>query len=56
LSVKETAAQCGFESEYYFSRFFHKFAGITPSQYRASLCRTPNQGRTAKMAGHKYAK
>jgi len=56
LSVKETAAQCSFESEYYFSRFFHKFAGITPSQYRASLGRTPSPGQTARKAGHKYAK
>ena len=56
LSIKETAAQCSFESEYYFSRFFHKFAGITPSQYRDSLCRTSNPGKTAKKTGHKYAK
>lgn len=52
LSIKETAAQCSFESEYYFSRFFHKFAGITPSQYRDSLCRTPNPVQTTNTSSN----
>ncbi|UKI31014.1 MAG: AraC family transcriptional regulator [Lentisphaeria bacterium] len=28
------AAELGFGSEYYFSRFFHKNTGIPPRQYR----------------------
>ncbi len=32
--VKEVAAELGFGSEYYFSRFFHKNTGIPPRQYR----------------------
>lgn len=32
--VKEVAAELGFSSEFYFSRFFHKNTGIPPRQYR----------------------
>ena len=32
--VKEVAAELGFTSEFYFSRFFHKNTGIPPRQYR----------------------
>jgi transcriptional regulator GlxA family with amidase domain len=35
VSVKEIAAQCGFDNEYYFSRLFRKVTGTTPSQYRS---------------------
>jgi AraC-like DNA-binding protein len=34
LSVSEIAAQCGFETVYYFSRHFTQKMGITPSAYR----------------------
>jgi AraC-like DNA-binding protein len=35
VSVKEIAAQCGFDNEYYFSRLFRKVTGTSPSQYRS---------------------
>ncbi len=34
LLVKEVAAACGFENEYYFSNFFKKHKGLTPSGFR----------------------
>ena len=34
MNVKETAAKLRFSSEFYFSRFFQKHSGITPSKYR----------------------
>ncbi len=37
LSIGQVAAQSGFESPYYFSRFFKKEVGVAPSQYRNSL-------------------
>lgn len=45
FSVKETAEKCGFGSQYYFSRFFRKYAGVTPSQYLASLGRVCKRGQ-----------
>jgi AraC-like DNA-binding protein len=33
-TIKEIAAVCGFEDEYYFSRMFKKMTGIAPIQYR----------------------
>jgi AraC family transcriptional regulator len=35
LDVKEVAARCGFDNEYYFSRLFRKVTGTTPSRYRS---------------------
>ncbi len=32
--VKEIAAELGFDDEYYFSNFFHKHCGYSPSNYR----------------------
>lgn len=34
LSIKEIAALCGFENEYYFSNFFKKQIGMSPSAFR----------------------
>ena len=34
LPVKEVAAACGFDNEYYFSNFFKKRVGMSPSLYR----------------------
>ena len=34
LPVKEVAAACGFENEYYFSNFFKKHKGLSPSAFR----------------------
>ena len=34
LPVKEVAAACGFENEYYFSSFFKKHKGISPCAFR----------------------
>ena len=37
LSVKEIALQLNFSSEFYFSRWFHLAAGMSPSRFRAML-------------------
>ena len=34
LTVKEAAAVCGFEDEYYFSRLFKKVTSVSPAIYR----------------------
>ncbi len=34
LSVKDISTACGFESEYYFSNFFKKHTGTSPSSFR----------------------
>lgn len=34
LSVSEIAGLCGFENVYYFSNFFKRFTGTSPSEYR----------------------
>lgn len=36
LSVKQVAAELGYEDPYYFSRLFKKVMGISPKQYRQS--------------------
>jgi len=36
LTIKEVAAACGFEDEYYFSNFFKKQLGISPTFFRRS--------------------
>lgn len=33
-SIKEIAAQLQFSTEFVFSRFFHRYAGLSPSEYR----------------------
>lgn len=35
LTVKEVALQLNFSSEFYFSRWFHQAAGMSPSRFRA---------------------
>ena len=37
LPIKQVALTCGFGSEYYFSSFFKKCSGLSPSEYRAML-------------------
>lgn len=37
LSQKEIARLCGFNTERYFSRIFHKYTGQTPGQFRKRL-------------------
>jgi len=36
LSIKEIAAELGFGSEFYFSRFFRRHTGMAPRDYRQS--------------------
>jgi len=36
-SVKEIALECGFNSPYYFSRYFKEDRGMAPSEYRAMV-------------------
>ena len=36
LPIKEVAAACGFEDAYYFSNFFKKQFGISPTSFRRS--------------------
>ncbi len=33
FTLREVAAECGFQNEYYFSRVFKQFTGITPGKY-----------------------
>lgn len=35
--VKEISTECGFNSEYYFSKRFHTLTGLSPSHYRNQL-------------------
>ena len=37
LRIGEIATQCGFENAYYFSRFFRKITGQTPSEFRKQV-------------------
>jgi hypothetical protein len=37
LSVKEVAAELGYEDPYYFSRIFQKTLGCSPLAYRRSV-------------------
>jgi AraC-like DNA-binding protein len=39
LSVKEVAERLHFSSEFYFSHFFHRACGLTPTEFRATLKR-----------------
>lgn len=39
LSIKETAFACGFNDPNYFSRFFRKFHGCSPGEYKKRLKR-----------------
>lgn len=34
LPIKEVSGQVGFADEFYFSRIFHKYVGVSPSKYR----------------------
>jgi AraC-like DNA-binding protein len=34
LSIKETARACGYQNEFYFSRIFKNYLGISPSEFR----------------------
>ena len=37
LAIKDISPVCGFENEYYFSNFFKKRKGCSPSKYRAEF-------------------
>ncbi len=37
LNISQIAQACGFENVYYFSNFFRKSTGVSPSQYRKNL-------------------
>lgn len=37
LSVKDVAAQLSFSSEFYFSHFFRRYAGMSPTEFRQHL-------------------
>lgn len=39
LSISEVAAACGFFDSNYFSRFFKKHVGISPTEYRNNYCK-----------------
>jgi AraC-like DNA-binding protein len=43
-SIGEIATQSGFEDQNYFTRFFHKLMGITPSQFRQKQRRGVSAG------------
>ena len=38
-SVKEIAAEMGFDNEYYFSRFFKRHLGLPPGEFRHRMTR-----------------
>lgn len=35
LAIKDISGVCGFENEYYFSNFFKKRKGVSPTKFRA---------------------
>ncbi len=35
LSIKEISIECGFANEYYFSGFFRKYQGLSPTEFRS---------------------
>ena len=37
MNISQIAQACGFENVYYFSNFFRKSTGVSPSQYRKKL-------------------
>lgn len=49
--VKEVAAELGFSSEFYFSRFFHKNTGIPPRQYREFYQNREEAGQGRRKSG-----
>lgn len=40
MSIAEIAKTCGFESAEYFSRWFKKYRGVTPTEYRKNVSTT----------------
>ena len=36
MKIKQVALQLGYEDQYYFSRIFKKYMGMSPEQYRVS--------------------
>jgi AraC-like DNA-binding protein len=47
LSIKDVAAQLNFSSEFYFSHFFRKYTGLTPTEFRRRLQLNPAPQRAA---------
>lgn len=44
MNVKEVAAKLGFSSEFYFSKFFKRLSGMSPSEYRQRSHRVLSPG------------
>ncbi len=38
LSIKEISAQSGYSNQHYFSRAFKNYTGVSPKQYKNSIC------------------
>lgn len=45
LTVLEIGITVGFQNPSHFARMFHRFVGITPSEFRSDLPQTPQLGR-----------
>jgi AraC-like DNA-binding protein len=54
LSIKEVAEQLNFSSEYYFSHFFRRTSGLTPTQFRQSV-KNRSPANTPEIAKGKVA-
>lgn len=37
LTLHQIAVECGFDNQYYFSSFFKKHCGMSPSEFRKNL-------------------
>ena len=46
LSIKEIAAELGYEDPFYFSRLFKSVHGVAPSDYRSMIERMPLSSQT----------
>jgi len=47
-SIRDIAAQCGYENDVHFMRQFKKYIGLTPSEFRSGSGRTGKIGRPRK--------
>jgi AraC-like DNA-binding protein len=37
MSIEEVAEKVGFNDQFYFSRLYHKYRGMPPSEYRRNI-------------------